>query len=125
MDSHAPNKLHEPIDVLVADSYNLDNNDKSKSALGNLYYYTKQYEKSISFYEKIINPPTNLANGAVYIFSAEFLNLYSEKFNFATDFSTEILGLLVGKIYSYETTEMFLDIGTPESYAKANSNFVS
>lgn len=27
MDSHAPNKLHEPIDVLVADSYNLDNNE--------------------------------------------------------------------------------------------------
>ena len=77
----------------------------------------------IGFHEKIINPPTNLANGAVYIFSAEFLNLYIEKFNFATDFSTEILSLLVGKIYSYETTEVFLDIGTPESYAKANSNF--
>ena len=27
LDSHAPNKLHEPIDVLVADSYNLDNNE--------------------------------------------------------------------------------------------------
>jgi mannose-1-phosphate guanylyltransferase len=77
----------------------------------------------IGFHEKVINPPTNLANGAVYIFSSEFLNLYKDNFNLATDFSTEILGLLVGKIYSYETNEVFLDIGTPESYAKANSNF--
>jgi mannose-1-phosphate guanylyltransferase len=77
----------------------------------------------IGFHEKIINPPTNLANSAIYILSSEFLNLYKEKFNFATDFSTEILALMIGKIYSYETSEMFLDIGTPESYAKANSNF--
>ena len=37
------------------------------------------------------------------------------------DFSTEVLHRFVGHIYTYETSEMFLDIGTPEAYARANS----
>jgi len=75
----------------------------------------------IGFHEKIINPPGNLANGAVYILSAELLKRLSNDLCAATDFSTEVLGQLVGQIYSYETTELFIDIGTPETYAQANN----
>ena len=74
----------------------------------------------IGFHEKVLNPPGNLANGAVYILSNEFLDMMLREFSDATDFSTEILGHLTGKIYSYETQEIFMDIGTPEMYARAN-----
>jgi NDP-sugar pyrophosphorylase family protein len=38
------------------------------------------------------------------------------------DFSTEVLHQLVGRIYTYESKEIFIDIGTIKSYKKA-SNF--
>jgi len=74
----------------------------------------------IGFHEKVTNPPGNLANGAVYILSAELLKKMSTNFHGAKDFSTEVLNRCVGNIYSYETSEIFIDIGTPKSYAEAN-----
>ena len=75
----------------------------------------------VGFHEKVAHPPGNLANGAVYILSAELLQLLGTDLRGVTDFSTEVLNCLVGKIYSYETSETFLDIGTLENYAKANA----
>lgn len=72
------------------------------------------------FHEKIDTPPGNLANGAVYILSKELLSLLGSDFNTVKDFSTEVLDRFVGRIFSYETGEIFLDVGTPENYAKAN-----
>jgi len=74
----------------------------------------------VGFHEKLANPPGNLANGAVYILSAELLQRLGSDLRGVTDFSTEVLSLLVGKIYSYDAAATFLDIGTPENYAKAN-----
>lgn len=74
----------------------------------------------VGFHEKVANPPGNLANGAVYILTAELLEKMNTEWRTAQDFSTEVLNRLVGRIYSYETAELFLDVGTPESYAKAN-----
>jgi mannose-1-phosphate guanylyltransferase len=75
------------------------------------------------FHEKVTSPPGNLANGATYILSSEFLTRIKHEFYTATDFSNEVINNFIGKIYSYETNELFLDIGTPESYSKANSYF--
>ena len=74
-----------------------------------------------NFYEKVPNPPGNLANGAIYILSAELLGMIKKELSDAKDFSTEILNRLIGRIYTYETHELFMDIGTPETYKKANS----
>jgi len=71
----------------------------------------------IGFHEKVSNPPGNLANGAVYILSTDLIASLEKE----TDFSTEVLTKLVGKIYTYTTDMPFLDIGTPEAYKKANS----
>jgi len=75
----------------------------------------------VGFHEKVTSPPGNLANGAVYILSADFLNMLSKELMGVSDLSTEVLHKLVGQIYTYETSEIFMDIGTPENYAKANS----
>jgi mannose-1-phosphate guanylyltransferase len=75
----------------------------------------------IDFHEKVSDPPGNLANGAVYILTAELLKRIDRHFHTITDFSTEILNRFVGEIYSYETSEVFWDVGTPETYAQANT----
>ena len=72
------------------------------------------------FYEKIKKPPDNLANGAVYILSGELLESLRSKTEKLTDFSLEILPKLIGKIFTYETKETFIDIGNPYAYGIAN-----
>jgi mannose-1-phosphate guanylyltransferase len=74
----------------------------------------------VGFHEKVANPPGNLANGAVYLLSAELLRTMANELRSATDFSTEVLPKFVGRIFTYETREVFMDIGTPETYAMAN-----
>ena len=72
----------------------------------------------IGFHEKIDFPPGNLANGAIYILSAEMLKIINEKFSRVTDFSNEILHHFLGRIYNYETKGKFVDIGTVVNYNK-------
>ena len=73
-----------------------------------------------AFHEKIVNPPGDIANGGVYILSHELLTQLDADFRHATDFSTQVIPRFVGRIHSYHTSEIFIDIGTPESYAAAN-----
>jgi mannose-1-phosphate guanylyltransferase len=73
----------------------------------------------VGFHEKVTTPPGNLANGAVYILSAEFQEELRRKYSDAVDFSTEILPNFLGRIFSVEVSEPFIDIGTPTSYAAA------
>lgn len=75
----------------------------------------------IGFHEKVESPPGNIANGAVYIVSAELLRILGTDLHTVTDFSTEVLNRFVGHIYSYETSEVFLDVGTPARYEQANN----
>ena len=74
----------------------------------------------VGFHEKVAQPPGNLANGAVYMLSAKLFNRLAADLCIVTDFSTEVLNQFVGQIYSYETSAIFLDIGTPERYLQAN-----
>jgi mannose-1-phosphate guanylyltransferase len=73
------------------------------------------------FHEKVSKPPGNLANGAVYILSADLLNRLATDLHTVKDFSTEVLNKFLGRIYSYETSEVFMDVGTPETYEQANN----
>ena len=74
----------------------------------------------VGFHEKVDNPPGNLANGAVYILSADLLEKMGTDLNYISDFSTEVLHRFKGHIFSHETADVFLDVGTPERYEKAN-----
>lgn len=74
----------------------------------------------VGFYEKVKNPPGNTANGAIFIFTSEALEIISKKYNNSTDISRDILSKFIGKIYTYETKKLFLDIGSIENYRRAN-----
>jgi len=75
----------------------------------------------VDFHEKVSDPPGNLANGAVYLLSGELMQWLRTLTPSPKDFSTEIIYRLIGRIYTYETDAVFLDIGTPQTYALANS----
>ncbi len=68
-----------------------------------------------NFYEKVNNPPSNLANGAIYIFNEELVDWLKLQKRQLTDFSNDVLPYLTGKIQTWYTREFFIDIGTPES----------
>ena len=72
-----------------------------------------------NFHEKVKNPPGNRANGAVYVFEQELLDILQALEEQPHDFSTEILPQLIGRIYTWHTPDHFIDIGTPESLNKA------
>ena len=76
------------------------------------------------FYEKVKNPPTNLANGAIYAFNNDFIDWIEKNASSAEDFSKDILPKLLGRIKTYKTDKFFVDIGTPKMLEKAN-NFLN
>ena len=72
------------------------------------------------FYEKVDQPPGNLANGAIYILTPELLKKLGTDYHESKNFSTEIISRFIGQIYSYETSEIFIDIGNEDNYSQAN-----
>ena len=76
----------------------------------------------IRFHERLVSPPGNLANGALYILSPELITRLTSEWVNPTDFSVDILPTLLGRIQTYETTGLFIDIGTPSAYASANTS---
>lgn len=69
------------------------------------------------FHEKVANPPSNLANGAVYIISPKIFDFLPHT-DYA-DFSTEVLPLLMGKIFTYHNATYHRDIGNLDSLRRA------
>jgi mannose-1-phosphate guanylyltransferase len=91
----------------------------SPSSCGILELDNNNVVKAI--HEKVDNPPGQIANGAVYILSNKLLELLSKENKPIKDFSLEVLPRLIGKIFAFETKEFFIDIGTLDSYKKANT----
>jgi len=75
----------------------------------------------IGFHEKVSSPPGNLANSAIYVFDNLFKIEVLTKYKDAFDFSRDILVKFMGRIYTYETKELYADIGTIESYLFINN----
>ena len=77
----------------------------------------------VAFHEKVQNPPNNCANAAIYVFDEEFIE-WIKQLNFTPyDFSIDIVPLLLGKIFTFHTDEVYLDIGTPSSLQFAQKFF--
>lgn len=75
------------------------------------------------FFEKKKNPPSNIANAAIYVFDNELLEYLSNNYKDITDFSTQVIPLLINKIYTFHTYEEFIDIGTEKNLIKAKKIF--
>ena len=71
------------------------------------------------FYEKVDEPPSNCANGALYVFDSPFLEHFLSMSPPPSDFSTEVIPALLGRIQSWHTCKPYLDIGTPSALAQA------
>ena len=72
-----------------------------------------------NFYEKVKNPPSNLANAAVYIMSPKILEFMKSLNKEVIDFSTEIIPKFIGKINTFHNDVYHRDIGNLESYSLA------
>jgi mannose-1-phosphate guanylyltransferase len=68
----------------------------------------------LTMHEKVVNPPGNLANGAVYIFSPDILEWIIN--NPISDISNELIPEFFGKIKGWRNDLYHRDIGTTESY---------
>jgi mannose-1-phosphate guanylyltransferase len=64
-----------------------------------------------SFYEKVSNPPSNIANAAIYLIEPEALSWIFEQDDIL-DFSTQVLPRFIGSIASWHNDHIHRDIGT-------------
>ena len=68
-----------------------------------------------NYFEKVKNPPSNIANGAIFAFEESFLNYFLSLPISYDNFSAQVVPLLKGKVQTYFTNDLFIDIGSPES----------
>lgn len=135
---------NESFMVIHADNFSVCNykhfimshKEKSESAMMTMMTFVTDSPKScgivelnnenivINFYEKVENPPSNLANGAVYIFDYEIITILEKLNKENIDLSTEVLPLLLGKINTYFNNQVHIDIGTPSAYIKAQNRLL-
>jgi mannose-1-phosphate guanylyltransferase len=78
----------------------------------------------VNFHEKRMNPPSALANAAVYILEADLVREYQSKEPRITDISTEIIPSNLGKIFTYLNSQYHRDIGNLESLRLANIEYI-
>jgi len=72
-----------------------------------------------TFHEKVHRPPGNLANGAVYILENSIFSFLETIGEEKIDFSTQVLPFFMGRIFTFYNDQYHRDIGTLESYYKA------
>lgn len=77
--------------------------------------------RMIGFHEKIINPPGNIANGAIYLLSIDMITDLANRFARVHDFSKEVIPNVQRSIYLYNHHGFNIDIGTPINYKLAQS----
>lgn len=74
----------------------------------------------IDFFEKIKNPPSNLANGAIYFMDKSAINEIKLISN-ASDISKDLIPLFLGRINCFHNSIYHCDIGDPESLENTNA----
>tara|TARA_B100001093_G_scaffold510373_1_gene576110 strand:+ start:997 stop:1713 length:717 start_codon:yes stop_codon:yes gene_type:complete len=71
------------------------------------------------FHEKVQNPPSTTANGAVYIVEASVVNYMERLKTVKVDFSVDVLPYYMGRIFTYYNDLYHRDIGNIRSYELA------
>ena len=78
---------------------------------------------AVAIHEKVENPPGNLANAAVFILEPAIFRALGDV-PLATDFCRDIVPRLAGHWFTFHNAVYHRDIGSPESYARAQTEFV-
>ena len=72
------------------------------------------------FYEKVNDPPGNLANGAVYLLEPEVLEWICHHKE-VTDFSSEVIPQFIGRIVIWRNEGIHIDIGSIQALREAQT----
>lgn len=75
------------------------------------------------FFEKVPNPPGNLANAAVYVFEQEVLDYVLGSHGDIKDLSTQVLPHFVGRMWTWHNAGYHRDIGTMQSWRAAQQDY--
>ncbi len=75
------------------------------------------------FHEKVVDPPGNRANGAVYLLEPELIDWLADH-PAVWDFSTGVLPNFVGRIATWHNSGIHRDIGTPDMLALAQKDML-
>ena len=67
--------------------------------------------KILKFWEKIENPLTDLSNGAIYLFSSQYLKKIINEYLHLSDIAKDLLEPNLANFFCYETKSYFCDIG--------------
>ena len=73
------------------------------------------------FHEKVLDPPGNLANGAVYLLEPEVVHWVTERPH-VSDFSTQVLPEFLGRVATWENIGVHRDIGTIQTLLDAQND---
>ncbi len=73
------------------------------------------------FYEKIENPPSRIANAAIYVFTPEIRDALFSLGERTPDLSKHLIPLIKNELYVNNFEGLFVDIGTPKGLELANS----
>jgi len=77
----------------------------------------------VKFHEKVKNPPSNIANGAVYIMEPEVIDTILSIGKQKVDISLEVIPKYLGRINTFMNDQLHRDIGTIDSYALAQIEY--
>lgn len=76
----------------------------------------------LEFYEKVDNPPSRIANAAIYVFTPEIREVLFHLDFETPDLSRHLIPKVKADLYTHHFDGLFVDIGTPEGLAIANNH---
>lgn len=77
----------------------------------------------VGFHEKVDDPPRNLANAAVYVMEPEALGMLESFVGETPDLSRDFVPRCLRRMFTWLNDDYHRDIGTPESYAAALTEY--
>ncbi len=124
---HADNYTNEDLDVFLENHYLRPKDcsitmltfDSEEPSLCGIVQKDKE-GRIIDFHEKSENYYGNCANGALYAFDDDFTNNLKNLTYKIQDFSLDVIPKFLGHIFSWHTSNIYMDIGNESSLKKAN-----
>lgn len=78
-----------------------------------------------AYFEKVQNPPGNLANAAIYFFTPQIGEPLNELSGTVLDIGKDLIPRISSRMSTSYLGEEFVDIGTPEGLSRAEGMFAS